>query len=121
MNKLNSAIGTIKKLKGLNLPQRKYVRKDSHKIVDRQSKIKSTLLEYGQQNILLSSIAMNQQEQQSKNASTLKQIQEQQNKVQMNNAEENNLKKLIDEMSDADQKRVSIYGCFLLYLVRVFD
>lgn len=56
------------------------------------------MLEYGQQNILLSNIA--NQQQQSKQSS-----QEQQQKQNLTSAEELNLKKLINEMSAADQKQ----------------
>ncbi len=89
------------------------MRKESQKLVDRQTRVKSTLLEYGQQNILLSSLTLNQQDQQSqdkqKNLTSLKQIQDQQSKSQATiSAEETNLKKLINEMSDADHKQVFI-------------
>ncbi len=108
MNKINIALATIKTLKENNIPQRKFMRKDSHKLVDRQTKVKSTLLEYGQQNILMSSLTLNQQDQdKQKNLSSFKQMQEQTSKSQATiSAEENNLKKLIGEMSDADQKQV---------------
>ena len=106
-------MATIKALKENNIPQRKFMRKESQKLVDRQTRVKSTLLEYGQQNILLSSLTLNQQDQQSqdkqKNLTSLKQIQDQQSKSQATiSAEETNLKKLINEMSDADHKQVFI-------------
>jgi hypothetical protein len=109
LNKINTALATIKTLKENNIPQRKFMRKDSQKIVDRQTRVKSTLLEYGQQNILLGNLTLNQQDanDKQKNLASLKQIQERQSKSQATiSAEETHLKKLIDEMSDADHKQV---------------
>lgn len=89
---------TLTNLKEQNTPQRKYIRKDLDKITNREMKIQSTLLEYGQQNVLLNSIT-NQQ------ASTKQANQDQQTKQNTSNAEEINLKNLINEMSATDQKQ----------------
>ena len=97
----------IVNLKEQNAPQRKFLRKDMDKIIDKQVKIQSTLLEYGQQNILLSSVLsqQNQQQQQKSNKTALtKDNQEQQQKAAA--AEEEKLKSLIDKMSETDQKQV---------------
>ena len=91
------------------------------KIKDRQVKIQSTLLEYGQQNVLLTSVINNQQQAQqqqktSKVGIPLKEQQEQQQKQQQAAAaEEANLKKLINEMSEADQKQVTRTLVFFNY------
>ncbi len=96
----------MKNLKDQNAPQRKYLRKEIANL-DRQVKIQSTLLEYGQQNILLSNISNKQrQANNSSSKTTVKQTQEQKKLVQ-SNEEEENLKKLINEMSEADKKQVN--------------
>lgn len=103
-------------MKDQNAPQRKYIRKDLDKITDRQLKIQSTLLEYDQKNVLLSSIItqsqqqQQQQQQSSKLASTLKQTQDQNQQSKQNQTiiEEANLNKLINEMSETDQKQNKI-------------
>ena len=80
------------------------------KILDKQAKIQSTLLEFGQQNILLTSVLNQQQQQQQQKTSKsalIKDAQETQTKIQA--AEEANLKKLINEMSETDQKQVIFF------------
>ena len=103
--KRETAMRFLINLKEQNGPQRKFLRKDMDKIVDKQVKVQSTLLEYGQQNILLSAVLSQQQSQQQKTtkASLAKDNQDQQQKTA---AEEAHLKKLIDEMSETDQKQV---------------
>ncbi len=107
LNKINNTISVIKNLKDSNVPQRKFLRKDSKIIVDRQSKVRSTLLEYDQKNILLNSLFSSQQEktQDQKKKLTLKQIQEHESKVQ-SSTEELNLKTMIDEMANVEQRKV---------------
>lgn len=76
------------------------------KISDRQAKVQSTLLEYGQKNFLLTSL-VSQQQQNQQQTKGLKQAQEEQLKKQVldADAEEANLKRLMNEMSAADQKQ----------------
>lgn len=76
------------------------------KIGDKQAKVQSTLLEYGQKNFLLTSLA-SQQQQNQQQTKGLKQAQEEQLKKQVldTDAEEANLKRLMNEMSAADQKQ----------------
>jgi hypothetical protein len=108
MVKRESAMKFIVNLKEQNAPQRKFLRKDMDKITDKQVKIQSTLLEYGQQNILLSSVlsqqSQQQQQQKSNKTPLAKDNQEQQQKAAA--AEEERLKSLIDKMSETDQKQV---------------
>ena len=94
-------------LKEINAPKRKYARKDAQRINDKAVRIQSTLLEYGQKTYLTraTSEALSST-QSSKSAISLKQSQEQ-NEQQQNaikQAEEEQLKKLINEMSSKEQK-----------------
>jgi hypothetical protein len=109
--KTQTAIKAISNIKESNAPRRKYVRKDLDKISDKQIKIQSTLLEYDQQQFLLSSsLSQKQQQEQdaatSNKASLLKQDQASKQQQEKLNQEEINIKRLIDEMSEADQKQV---------------
>ncbi len=100
----------MKNLKDQNVPQRKYLRKDTDNL-NRQAKILSTLLEYGQQNILLTNI-LNKQSTQTTSSSSLaksaglKQQDAKNQQNDINDQEEINLKKIINEMSEADKKQV---------------
>ncbi|RMZ98891.1 coiled-coil domain-containing 93 [Brachionus plicatilis] len=98
----NVAMKFLNNLREQNAPERKFVRKDLDKIKDPEAKIQSTLLEYGQQNILLSNIA-NQQQTQAQGSKQNKQ--EKEAKTGVATEEEQNIKKLIDEMTEADQKQ----------------
>jgi hypothetical protein len=114
--KQQTALRTLTALKESNAPQRKYIRRDLDRIADRQVKVQSTLLEYGQQNILLSNI-MAQQEQQkqqqqqqqagAKMISPLKQ-QESSQMQQHTSLEEASLKRLINEMSATDNRQSKV-------------
>ncbi len=110
MAKQQTALRTLINLKESNAPQRKYIRKDLVHVIDKQARVQSTLLEYGQQNVLLSSIVsqQEQQKQQQQNAakviSPLKQ-QETSSSQQQASMEEANLKRLINEMSATDNKQ----------------
>ena len=107
--KQQTAIKSLEHLKEKNSPQRKYKR-DYNKITDKRVKIQSTLLEYGQQNMMLSSLLISTQPQQPSGNLTQKQQQEQLQKQQQASQaakeEENHLKQLINEMSETDQKQV---------------
>lgn len=94
--KLKNSVKILTNLKEQNNPQRKYKR-EYRKLNDKHIKIQSTLLEYDQKNNLLNNLLIQQ------NQSTQKQSQEHQLK-QEQQIEENNLKKLINEMSEADNK-----------------
>lgn len=72
------------------------------KIKDRDTKIQSTLLEYGQQNILLGNLTNQSQAQSSK------QTKQDETKVVTRSEEEESIKKLIDEMTETDQKQNKI-------------
>ena len=105
--KRESALKFIINLNEQHAPQRKFVRKDMDKIVEKQVKIQSTLLEYGQKNVLLTSVLTqqhSQQQQKSNKTALAKESQEQQQKTA---AEEANLKSLIDKMSETDQNKVN--------------
>ncbi len=101
-------------LKESNAPQRKYLRKDMDKILDKQVKIQSTLLEYGQQNVLLSNLAaqQEQQKQQQQNQASKTAIKQSQNnqggQVEQASIEQANLKKIMNEMCAADNKQNKI-------------
>ncbi len=96
-------------MKESNAPQRKYVRKDLDQIVDKQARVQSTLLEYGLQSVLLSSIVSQQEQQKQQQQNAAKIIsplkQQEQASQQKASAEEANLKRLINEMSAADAKQ----------------
>lgn len=108
---MQNALRTLATLKDSNAPQRKFVRKGLDKIADRQVKIQSTLLEYGMQNVLLTSLASSSSssqpvEQQQK--SKLIQLNKQQTTDQQSGDEAAaaaaaaNLKRMMNEMSEAD-------------------
>ena len=105
------AIEAYKYLAIQNLPCRKYLQKQTSNL-NRQTKIQSTLLEYGQENILLSNILSKQRQQSTQSASSsdskkpIKLSEENQQKFQKNNEEEKNLKNLINEMETNFEKEV---------------
>ena len=95
------------------MPQRKYTRKDIDKLSDKKIKIQSTLLEYGQQYILLGNLVQ-QQQQTGKQTQSSRQTEQQQKQQALNaNDEEMHIKKLMNEMSATDQKQV----CFNLRFI----
>jgi hypothetical protein len=94
--KQKNSVKILANLKEQNNPQRKY-KKEYRKLTDKHIKIQSTLLEYDQKNNLLNNLLIQQ------NQSIQKQSQEHQLKHEQQ-IEENNLKKLINEMSEADNK-----------------
>ena len=103
---------TVKYIKEANEPQRRYVRKDMHKIKDRGLKIQSTLLEYGFKSLLAKPSAETIQSNQAGGKAVpanLKQAQEQQQQQQAaeRQAEDEQVKKLLKGMSENDQKGVS--------------
>ena len=108
LTKQQTALQTLSNLKEINAPQRKYIRKDMDKIADKQTKIQSTLLEYGLQNVLLSNIASQQDQQKhqqnSAAAKMISPLKQESNQQQQANLEEANLIRLINEMSEADNK-----------------
>jgi hypothetical protein len=95
---------SIKYLNDVNAPQRKYARKNMHKIKDKYIRVQSTLLEYGHKVYLTRPSAEAIENANLKNNSlSLKQDQEkQQNEIIQ--AEDENLKKLMSDMSETDQK-----------------
>lgn len=101
---------TVQYLKELNAPQRKYVRRDAHKINDKYVRIQSTLLEYGQKNYSArpsaEMISTNQTTQNKAAPVSLKQSQEEKEQalIAAKQAEEEHLKKLISGMSTNEQK-----------------
>ena len=86
-----------------NAPQRKYIRKDIEQVTEKKAKIQSTLLEYGQQHILLGSLVQQQQQQSNNKQAPKQQALEQQQKQISNKEEEMHIKKLMNEMSDQKQ------------------
>lgn len=106
--KIQNALRTLANLKESNAPQRKYARKGLDKIADRQVKIQSTLLEYGMQNALLSSLASSQQQQQDQQKQSKLNIplkSDQQPQSGGSNEEAANLKRLMNEMSETDSSK----------------
>ncbi len=102
-------------MKEINAPKRKYVRKDAQRINDKSVRIQSTLLEYGHKTYLTKASNEVISSAQNKPATSLKQSQEQQDQ-QLNaakQAEEDQLKKLINEMSAKEQK-VNFLKTFLI-------
>ena len=93
------AVNRILYLKSKNQPQRKYLRKDVQSL-DKFVQVQSTLLEYGQQNILLANLAGGGDNATGKNA-------ESKNEKAINIEEEKRLKKLMNEMSETDKKQVN--------------
>ena len=89
----------------MNAPKRKYARKDAQRINDKAVRIQSTLLEYGQKTYLTR--ATSEVLSSATNKATTVSLKQEQNEQQINaakQAEEEQLKKLINEMSSKDQK-----------------
>jgi len=95
--KAEHAIKTLDYLKTKNQPQRKYLRKDLPTDLERHVRVQSTLLEYGQQNIIL----LNNKQQGTKQSNKLE------SSKPANTDEENDLKRLMNEMSETDSKKQS--------------
>jgi len=98
--KTEHATMTLEYLKAKNQPQRRYLRRDLPTGMERQVRVQSTLLEYGQQNILLSTLLSNKQQQKSSKAESA-------SARPASTEEENNLKRLLNEMSETDSKKQS--------------
>lgn len=101
ISKNKHASKTIKYLSAQNQPQRKYLRKNANKDTHKLVQVQSTLLEYGQQNILLSNL-LSQGESSDKDSAKKSYAKSE----TVNVDEEKNLKKLINQMSETDKKQV---------------
>ena len=100
---------TISYLKDVNAPKRKYARKDAQRINDKAVRIQSTLLEYGQKTYLTRATSEALSSTTNKAAVSLKQEQNEQQINAAKQAEEEQLKKLINEMSSKDQKVIIFF------------
>lgn len=109
MSREEKARQTFQNLRDVHAPQRKYVRKDLEKIQDRLMRIQSVLLEYDQKNVLLSGFGRSGasgSEDTSTSANRLRaaaQEQQQAAKNQSIEAQEENLKRLMNEMSETER------------------
>lgn len=99
---MQQAISSVCGLKSQNQPQRKFLlRRDVHSGLDKQYQVQSTLLEYGQQNILLANLTTGAG--QTAKSGTEKKSQE---TSQASAESEKNLKRLMNEMAETDKKQV---------------
>lgn len=109
MSREESARQVFFRLKDTHAPQRKYIRRDLDKINDRLIRIQSVLLEYDQKTVLLSGLGRGgaDGQQSESNQHRLKaaaQEQQQAAKNQSIEAQEENLKRLMNEMSDVTER-----------------
>ena len=97
------------------MPCRRYLQKETSNL-NKQTKIQSTLLEYGQEHILLSNILNKHRQKSTQSASssdsktTITLSQETHQKFNKNTEEEKNLKNLIKEMETNLEKEVNYFN-----------
>jgi hypothetical protein len=105
-NTKNKAIQVITNLKEENIPQRKYQRKDAHNLLQQKAKINSTLLEYGQENIILQTDLITSDSAKTSKTSKTKATNDPTNDQQKENNEKD-IKDLINKMTDQKQVKVT--------------